>query len=83
MFNGYLRVVVTLGFFLILDLAVPYPHVFAQVNQTEEKTSASASNNNMNVGNPTNSTGIMQNTTGIIDDAIDAIKNSVSSFFKK
>lgn len=81
MFNGYLRVIVTLGLFLILDLAVPYPHVFAQVNQTGEKTSAS--NNNMNVGNPPNSTGIMQNTSGIIDDAIDAIKNSVSSFFKK
>ena len=82
MFNGYLRVIVTLGLFLILDLAVPYPHIFAQVNQTEEKTSA-ANNNNMNVSNPPNSTGIMQNTTGIIDDAIDAIKNSVSSFFKK
>jgi len=80
-FNAYLRVVVTLGFFLILDLAVPYPHVFAQLNQTEEKTAAS--NNNMNAGNPPNSTGIMQNTSGIIDDAIDAIKNSVSSFFKK
>lgn len=81
MFNGYLRVIVTLGLFLILDLAVTYPHVFAQANQTEEKTSAT--NNNMNAGNPPNSTGIMQNTSGIIDDAIDAIKNSVSSFFKK
>jgi hypothetical protein len=80
-FNGYLRVIVTLGLFLILDLAVPYLFVFAQANQTEEKTSAT--NNNMNVGNPPNSTGIMQNTSGIIDDAIDAIKNSVSSFFKK
>ena len=81
MFNGYLRVIVTLGLFLILDLAIPYPRVFAQANQTEEKTPAT--NNNMNVGNPPNSTGIMQNTSGIIDDAIDAIKNSVSSFFKK
>ena len=81
MFNGYLRVVVTLGLFLFLDLAVPYPYVIAQVNHSEEKTPAP--NNNMNVGNPPNSTGIMQNTSGIIDDAIDAIKNSVSSFFKK
>jgi hypothetical protein len=39
--------------------------------------------NNTTAGTPPNSTGIMQNTSGIIDDAIDAIKNSVSSFFKK
>ena len=81
MFNGYLRVIVTLGLFLFLDFAVPYHHVIAQLNQTEEKTPPT--NNNMNAGNPSNSSGIMQNTSGIIDDAIDAIKNSVSSFFKK
>ena len=81
MFNGYLRVIVTLGLFLILDLAVPYLFVFAQANQTEEKTLVSY--NNMTAGTPPNSTGIMQNTSGIIDDAIDAIKNSLSSFFKK
>jgi len=51
------------------------------VNQTEEKTQVP--HNNMTAGTPPNSTGIMQNTSGIIDDAIDAIKNSVSSFFKK
>jgi len=79
-FDGYLRVIVTLGLFLILDLAIPYHNVFA-VNQTEEKTLIP--NNNMTAGTPPNSTGIMQNTSGIIDDAIDAIKNSVSSFFKK
>ncbi|HTH22668.1 MAG TPA: hypothetical protein VL854_10665, partial [Nitrososphaeraceae archaeon] len=70
MFNGYLWVIVTLGLFLILDLVIPYSHVFA-VNQTEEKT-----DQNMTAGTPPNSTGIMQNTSGIIDDAIDAIKNS-------
>lgn len=80
MFNGYLRVIVTLGLVLFLDLAIPYHNVFA-VNQTEEKTVVSY--NNMTTGTPPNSTGIMQNTSGIIDDAIDAIKNSVSSFFKK
>lgn len=80
MFNGYLRVIVTLGLFLFLDLAAPYHNVFA-VNQTEEKTVVPY--NNMTAGSPPNSTGIMQNTSGIIDDAIDAIKNSVSSFFKK
>jgi len=79
-FNGYLRVIVTLGLFLILDLAIPHSHVFA-VNQTEEKTLVP--HNNMTAGTPPNSTGIMQNTSGIIDDAIDAIKNSLSSFFKK
>jgi len=51
------------------------------VNQTEEKTLVP--HNNMTAGTPPNSTGIMQNTSGIIDDAIDAIKNSLSSFFKK
>ena len=51
------------------------------MNQTEEKTQVP--HNNMTAGTPPNSTGIMQNTSGIIDDAIDAIKNSVSSFFKK
>ena len=81
MFNGFLRVIVTLVLFLILDLAVPYTHNFAEVNQTVEKTSAQYNNNT--AGTPPNSTGIMQNTSGIIDDAIDAIKNSVSSFFKK
>lgn len=80
MFNGYLRVIVTLGLVLFLDLAIPYHNVFA-VNQTEEKTVVPY--NNMTAGSPPNSTGIMQNTSGIIDDAIDAIKNSVSSFFKK
>lgn len=80
MFNGCLQVIVTLGLFLILDLAIPYHNVFA-VNQTEEKTVVPY--NNMTAGSPPNSTGIMQNTSGIIDDAIDAIKNSVSSFFKK
>lgn len=80
MFNGYLRVIVTLGLVLFLDLAIPYHNVFA-VNQTEEKTVVPY--NNMTAGTPPNSTGIMQNTSGIIDDAIDAIKNSVSSFFKK
>jgi hypothetical protein len=79
-FNGNLRVIVTLGLFLILDLAIPYSHVFA-VNQTEGKTPVPY--NNMTAGTPPNSTGIMQNTSGIIDDAIDAIKNSLSSFFKK
>ena len=77
MLNGYLRVIVTLGLFLFLGLAIPYHNVFA-VNQTEEKT-----DQNMTARTPPNSTGIMQNTSGIIDDAIDAIKNSVSSFFKK
>jgi len=51
------------------------------VNQNEEKTPVPY--NNMTAGTPPNSTGIMQNTSGIIDDAIDAIKNSLSSFFKK
>ena len=82
MFNGYLRVIVTLGLFLILDLAIPYHNVFA-VNQTEEKTLIPNNNMTAGAGTPPNSTGIMQNTSGIIDDAIDAIKNSVSSFFKK
>jgi hypothetical protein len=79
-FNGYLRVIITLGLFLILGLEFPYYYVFA-VNQTEEKTLVQY--NNTTAGTPPNSTGIMQNTSGIIDDAIDAIKNSVSSFFKK
>jgi hypothetical protein len=79
-FNGYLWVIVTLGLFLILDLVIPYSHVFA-VNQTGEKTLVPY--NNTTAGTPPNSTGIMQNTSGIIDDAIDAIKNSLSSFFKK
>jgi len=79
-FNGNLRVIVTLGLFLILDLAIPYYYVFA-VNQTVEKTPVPY--NNTTAGTPPNSTGIMQNTSGIIDDAIDAIKNSLSSFFKK
>ena len=80
MFNGNLRVIVTLGLFLILDLAIPYYYVFA-VNQTVEKTPVPY--NNTTAGTPPNSTGIMQNTSGIIDDAIDAIKNSLNSFFKK
>jgi len=81
-FNGYLGVIVTLALFLILDLVIPYHHVFAQVNQTEEKKLASYNNNNT-ASAPPNSTGIMQNTSGIIDDTIDAIKNLLSSFFKK
>ncbi len=80
MFNGYLGVIVTLALFLILDLVIQYHHVFAQVNQTEEKKLVSYNNT---TGAPPNSTGIMQNTSGIIDDTIDAIKNSLSSFFKK
>jgi hypothetical protein len=81
--NGYLLVIVTLALFLILDLAIPYGHVFAQVNQTKENAILTPTNNMLNAGTPPNSTGIMQNTSGIIDDAIDAIKNSLNSFFKK
>ncbi|HEY7227361.1 MAG TPA: hypothetical protein VH481_04485 [Nitrososphaeraceae archaeon] len=75
-------VLVTLALLLILDLLIPYHNVFGQVNQTD-KTTILAPNNNMASGTSSNSTGIMTNTSGIIDDAIDALKNSIGSFFRK
>ena len=82
MFSGHRLVIVTLAFFLILHFAIPYNYVLAQVNEHEQKTIA-APNNNMTTGTYSNSTGIMTNTSGIIDDAIDALKNSLGSFFRK
>ena len=84
MFSRQLAVLATIMIALsvILALVIPYGYVYAQVNQNGQNT-LFASNNNMNAGNTSNSTGIMKNTSGMLDEAFDALRNTLASFFGK
>lgn len=84
MFSRQLAVLATIMIALsvILALVIPYGYVYAQVNQNGQNT-LFAPNNNMNAGNTSNSTGIMKNTSGMLDEAFDALRNTLASFFGK
>ena len=84
MFTGQLPELATImiALLVILDLIIPFDYVNAQVNQSGQKT-IFTSNNNMNAGTTSNTTGIMKNTSGMLDDAFDALRNSFGSFFGK
>ena len=84
MFSRQLAIPATImiAFSVILALVIPFDYVNAQVNQSGQKT-IFTSNNNMNAGTTSNTTGIMKNTSGMLDDAFDALRNSFGSFFGK
>ena len=74
---------IIIAFSVILALVIPFDYVNAQVNQNGQNT-LFAPNNNMNAGNTSsNSTGIMKNTSGMLDEAFDALRNTLASFFGK
>jgi hypothetical protein len=83
-FSRQLAVLATIMIALsvILDLIIPYAYLYAQVNQNGQSTLL-APDNNMNAGNTSNSTGIMKNTSGMLDEAFDALRNTLGSFFGK
>ena len=84
MFSRQLAIPATImiAFSVILALVIPFDYVNAQVNQNGQNTLFSP-NNNMNAGTTSNSTGIMKNTSGMLDEAFDALRNTLGSFFGK
>ena len=84
MFSRQLAIPATIMIALsvILTLVIPFDYVNAQVNQNGQNT-LFAPNNNMNAGTTSNSTGIMKNTSGMLDEAFDALRNTLGSFFGK
>ena len=84
MFSRQLAIPATImiAFSVILALIIPLDYVNAQVNQNGQNT-LFAPNNNMNAGTTSNSTGIMKNTSGMLDEAFDALRNTLGSFFGK
>jgi len=74
--------IITLALSVISDLVIPRDYLYAQVNQTGQNTIFTPINN-MSTGTTSNSTGIMKNTSGMLDDAFDALKDKLGSFFGK
>jgi len=72
----------SLALSVILNIVNIYDYVNAQVNQTGQSTIFTPINNT-STGNTSNSTGIMKNTSGMLDDAFDALKDTLGSFFGK
>lgn len=76
MFRYFSVLVAVIGLLVVLDPIVLHDYMYAQGNQNGQNI------NNMTNGN-SNTSGIMRNTTGMIDDAFDALKDTLGSFFGK